>query len=415
MDGYELRHTYKVPGSSNAFEQQRLLIHQGTKWLKVKDLADSIFGKVLLYAEAKFNDELKRYEQVLVPKGLMSQITSDGKDNSNSKGISNTQSNEGDVVGVNNTDTSSSADDIKGNNQSQQEGLEPNLFVVKKSEKRYADNGLSTSQISVLENVVEETRILKNLSAEKCDNIVELVRSFGDQYNYFSVFPYYNHGELFDYIVKKKNKYLDEAEGAMIFRDIVRAVVHIHKNNIAHLDISPENVMLHRMPNGKLKAVLIDFGLARSFLSTSDKIKLAASVGKARYMSPEMYAVSRTRTVDAKPCDIWTLGTTLFVMLFGVPMYEEPIDSCATYKLMATHRKFKEVLQAWEFKPSELALDIIQKILVVNPNDRPKANEILDHKFFDLIVESDDKVAKTSVAEKIISMDIDTAAATAQT
>ncbi len=415
MDGYELKHTYKVPGNSNAFEQQRLLIHQGSKWLKVKDLADSIFGKVLLYAEAKFNDELKRYEQVLVPMGLMSQINSDGKDNSNSKGISNTHSNGTDVVAGISTGTSVSTDEDKSDKHSHQDDLEPNLFVVKKSEKRYADNGLSTSQISVLENVVEETRILKNISAEKCDNIVELIRSFSDQYNYFSVFPYYNQGELFDYIVKKKNKYLDEAEGAMIFRDIVRAVVHIHKNNVAHLDISPENVMLHRMPNGKLKAILIDFGLARSFLSTSDKIKLSASVGKARYMSPEMYAVSRTRTVDAKPCDIWTLGTTLFVMLFGVPMYEEPIDSCATYKLMGTHRKFKEVLHAWEFKPSDLALDIIQKILVVNPNDRPKANEILDHKFFDLIADSDEKVAKTVVTEKIISMEIDDAATTAQT
>ncbi|VDM98142.1 unnamed protein product, partial [Onchocerca ochengi] len=69
-------------------------------------------------------------------------------------------------------------------------------------------------------------------------------------------------GELFDYVSAKEC--LNEAEAAAFIQQILFAIKYLHDNHIVHLDIKPENVMLRKRGEPKIK--LIDFGLSRRIL-----------------------------------------------------------------------------------------------------------------------------------------------------
>lgn len=67
----------------------------------------------------------------------------------------------------------------------------------------------------------------------------------------------------------------------------------------------------------------------------------------------------------------------MYTMLCGRPPFETP-DINKTYKRIAANDWI------WPEKNnlSEQAKDIITKILVLKPQQRPKVDEILDHDFF---------------------------------
>jgi serine/threonine-protein kinase len=75
---------------------------------------------------------------------------------------------------------------------------------------------------------------------------------------------------------------------------------------VVHRDLSPQNVMISR--EGDVK--IIDFGVARSDLSTNETVA-GAIKGKLSYMSPEQ---SRGERVDARS-DIFALGVLLYEAL----------------------------------------------------------------------------------------------------
>jgi serine/threonine protein kinase len=69
-------------------------------------------------------------------------------------------------------------------------------------------------------------------------------------------------GELFDHVYA--NEFLNEPEAAQFVFQILRAIQHLHRRHIAHLDIKPENIMLRERGQPLIK--LIDFGLSRQLL-----------------------------------------------------------------------------------------------------------------------------------------------------
>jgi PREDICTED: death-associated protein kinase 1-like len=73
-------------------------------------------------------------------------------------------------------------------------------------------------------------------------------------------------GELFDFISDSDG--LSESETIELLKQILLGLKHMHKKNIVHLDLKPENIMLLEKNTKSLK--LIDFGLSRVVNSDSD-------------------------------------------------------------------------------------------------------------------------------------------------
>jgi len=97
-------------------------------------------------------------------------------------------------------------------------------------------------------------------------------------------------------------------------------------------------------------------------------------------MAPEVYSCQEYSGTQA---DVWSLGIVLFIMLTGVPPMEIPSVQDDRFRLMKSSGA-KALLRAWRMNTwfSSDAMDLLNRILVVEPSRRPTVEEILSHPWF---------------------------------
>ena len=118
------------------------------------------------------------------------------------------------------------------------------------------------------------------------------------------IYEYIDGIELFDYIIDKSiEKPL--IEKMSIIRDLVTTLSYIHKQNITHRDINPNNIMIRMKTK---KPVYIDFGLSKHIgFTIYDK-------GSFEYMNPlRVYNCSNRVLHKTTIYDDWySLAKTIF-------------------------------------------------------------------------------------------------------
>lgn len=135
----------------------------------------------------------------------------------------------------------------------------------------------------------------------------------------------------------------------------------MHEMNISHRDIKLENIILDEDLNPKL----IDFGFS-TCIDPMQKVKIFC--GTPSYMAPE---VVQRKEYKGETADIWALGVLLFVSLTGFFPFKGQTDE----------ELFKKICSA-DYQKSELfyninALDLIDKMLRVNADERIKAHDVI--------------------------------------
>jgi len=130
----------------------------------------------------------------------------------------------------------------------------------------------------------------------------------------YVVMPYLE-GEL---LCDRTNREGQLAPGvaARFVSDIAAGLQAAHDLGIIHRDLKPENVMICPRPDGKERAVVMDFGLAKERRMGPDVQKLTATgivLGTPEFMSPEQL---RGKPLDART-DVYSLGLMTCEMLTG--------------------------------------------------------------------------------------------------
>ena len=95
-----------------------------------------------------------------------------------------------------------------------------------------------------------------------------------------------------------------------VLREIASALDYAHRRNIVHRDIKPENIYLDEEVG---RALLADFGIARTTDSDSNLTLVGTALGTPAYMSPEQ--IDGT-TLDGRS-DFYSLGLVAHEMLSG--------------------------------------------------------------------------------------------------
>ena len=171
---------------------------------------------------------------------------------------------------------------------------------------------------------------------------------------------YLSGGELFDYVLDRCG--LSDEKARDIFTQIVKAAQHCHENSVIHRDLKLENILLNQDEQPKL----VDFGFSKE---THLEEMLATYCGSALYASPEM--------VLCKPylgpeCDIWSLGVILYTLLTATMPFDD-----------SNFTKFASCLEKGEYPEppgtTELARDLISRMLDPNSSSRATIQEILAH------------------------------------
>ena len=266
-----------------------------------------------------------------------------------------------------------------------------------KTKQKVAIKILNKEKIKEKEDLEHIKREIKILQMMDHPNIIKTYKISENAKNYYIIMEYCDGGELFNYIVEKEK--LDENEASMFFYQLISALEYIHSLGITHRDLKPENLLL---VNNKLIKI-IDFGLSNYF---NGEKQLETPCGSPSYASPE---IIKGEAYNGFNIDIWASGIILFAMLCGYLPFdddeeEEDDDDDEEGNRSAgddINRKssndvssddsednevlFQKILEGKLEFPSHLsssAVDLMKKILVVDPNKRIQIKDIKKHKFF---------------------------------
>ena len=98
--------------------------------------------------------------------------------------------------------------------------------------------------------------------------------------------------------------------------------------------------------------------------------------GKHNYMSPEVHA--NQTPFDGFAIDLWAAGVILYIMLTGFPPYDQATRADQRFELIVSGR-LMEQLHKWDIHLSDAAGDLLQKMLVLPPDQRLTLAEVLEH------------------------------------
>ncbi|OQV18357.1 Serine/threonine-protein kinase Chk2 [Hypsibius exemplaris] len=205
--------------------------------------------------------------------------------------------------------------------------------------------------------------------------IVRIYEVFETEEKVFILLEYARSGELFSWITKG----LAGRRGAdrcslvkPVFAQMVLAVKYLHANGITHRDLKPENILLDGEPQNYVVKIT-DFGLSKIM---SDHTFLKTFCGTPTYLAPEVMSSMGT-AVYTNAVDCWSLGVILFLLLAGYPPFSTEYKNVSLPDQI-TRGRYTIIEDQWvDVDPD--ARDLMERLLVVEPNKRLKITQVLSH------------------------------------
>ncbi|KAF5207820.1 Cyclin-dependent kinase [Thalictrum thalictroides] len=177
---------------------------------------------------------------------------------------------------------------------------------------------------------------------------------------------------------------------------ILRGIAYCHSHRVLHRDLKPQNLLIDRC-NNVLK--LADFGLARAFgipvrTFTHEVVTLW-------YRAPEILLGSHHYSTSV---DVWSVGCIFSEMVNQRPLFpgDSEIDELfKIFRIMGTPNEetwpgvsslpdFKSAFPKWPSKDlatvvpdlEPAGLDLLSKMLYLDPSKRITARSALEHEYF---------------------------------
>ncbi|KAF7594587.1 hypothetical protein BBP40_008854 [Aspergillus hancockii] len=261
------------------------------------------------------------------------------------------------------------------------------LCVERTTSIRYAAKlfeRLLDSKQTEIDNLVSEIALSNRINHP---NLLHLKETFEESEGLYLIHELAPEGELFNYIVLKQK--LSEDEARHIFRQLFEAVQYLHDLGFVHRDIKPENILI---VDKDLLVKLGDFGLTK-FIGEEDFAHTLC--GTPSYVAPEILKSGNTRKYT-KAVDIWSLGVVLYICLCGFPPFSDELCTPENpYKLSQQIKtgRFDYPSPYWD-SVGDPALDLIDRMLTVEPEKRITVGQCLEHPWMT------GKVPTTATAEK---------------
>ncbi|GAB2559597.1 serine/threonine-protein kinase [Nocardia heshunensis] len=161
-------------------------------------------------------------------------------------------------------------------------------------------------------------------------------------------------------LLKRTPSGLPAPQVATLIADAAHALDFAHANGVLHRDVKPSNILVESDPRHGERAILTDFGIARSLAETAT---ISGVVATLAYTAPERF---QNYSADNRS-DIYSLGCTLFELLTGRQPFQR--DDQAAVIAAHLHESPPSVRQ---MRPDLAAgLDsVIATAMAKNPADR---------------------------------------------
>lgn len=226
------------------------------------------------------------------------------------------------------------------------------------------------TQMPTTESTDEEWKTVDNeiqaLTLLNHPHIIRLYDHFHDNSLFYMILEYCSGGNLQNEI--PNNKGLSITRFKTVAGQIISALVACHRNNIAHHDLKLGNILLDEYKRVKLA----DFGIS---VKMNYATELSDSyAGSIQYESPEI--VSKIPH-DPFKADIWALGVLFAHLISGQSPWRA--DNIGKLKRCIASANYTLSPTA----PPEL-VEIIKKMIVLDPSKRLTMNELARNPFFNL-------------------------------
>ena len=212
-----------------------------------------------------------------------------------------------------------------------------------------------------------EINILRTLDHP---NILKIFEFYTSKESYSIVTELCQGGELFQEIIDRGP--FNESYSAYVMFQILSAINYCHNMKIIHRDLKPENILIiERDSNGMPRIKIADFGTSKIVEKGHVQRKL---VGSSYYIAPEVLK----KHYDEK-CDLWSCGVIMYILLSGRPPFGGDTDKEIMDKVIIGEYDLKT--SPFD-KLSSSGKDLIQKLLMIDPQKRLSAQEALAHPWF---------------------------------
>jgi len=192
-------------------------------------------------------------------------------------------------------------------------------------------------------------------------SIVQLIQVF-ETYNFvYLVMEFCSEGDLLSFVQESKTG-LKEPQARTIFKQVLEACHHAHKNSYVHRDIKLENIFLAEGSSVRLG----DWGFARRMEKGQ---KVNEYCGSVHYSAPE---ICLGKPYEGFGVDVWSLGVTLYALNSGLLPFWGADEHMIVRKILAGSYGMADSF-------SETLKDLISKALEVDPAKRITVEEMLEH------------------------------------
>ena len=247
--------------------------------------------------------------------------------------------------------------------------------------KDYAIKVLDKKHI-IKEKKVKYVNIEKDTLNRLTDHpgVVRLYYTFQDERSLYFVLDLCSGGELLG--VLKRVTTFDEECTRFYGAQILDTIEYMHNRGVIHRDLKPENVLL----DDKRHIKITDFGTAKILKenkdasgrstfqqdTSSEENRARSFVGTAEYVSPELL----TDKNACKASDLWAFGCIIYQLLSGRPPFKAGNEYQTFQKIVALDYSFPRGFP-------EVAKDLVERLLVLDPQRRLSIEHIKNHQFFD--------------------------------
>ncbi|RKP02470.1 hypothetical protein CXG81DRAFT_29496 [Caulochytrium protostelioides] len=157
--------------------------------------------------------------------------------------------------------------------------------------------------------------------AQNSQWITTLHAAFQDEDNLYLIMEYVSGGSLRNFMNSQESA-LNEDDVKFYVAEMVLALDELHKNNIIHRDVKPENSLIDS--SGHIK--LADFGSCIKLSDSNAKICSGDTVGTPEYVCPEILQANEGKYSYSREADWWSLGIITYELLFDdTPFYSDSL------------------------------------------------------------------------------------------
>uniref|UniRef100_A0A672M4U1 Serine/threonine-protein kinase 17A n=1 Tax=Sinocyclocheilus grahami TaxID=75366 RepID=A0A672M4U1_SINGR len=216
--------------------------------------------------------------------------------------------------------------------------------------------------------ILHEIGVLELAAA--CPRVVNLHQVYETASEMVLLLEYAAGGEIFNQCVADRDEAFKEDDVKRLMKQILEGVSFLHGNNVVHLDLKPQNILLtSESPLGDIKVV--DFGLSR-LVSSSQEIR--EIMGTPEYVAPEILNYEPISTAT----DMWSIGVLAYVMLTGISPFlgddkQETFLNISQINISYTEEELQHLDRA--------AIHFIKSLLIKEPESRATAEDCLKHQW----------------------------------